>query len=74
VVGGFGADTATIRASGAAVISYDPLSVGKEGTPRNNSRRVARLVDAPADRRPGHDHSHDADHADDPGGRLHGGG
>ncbi|WP_208630620.1 glucuronyl esterase domain-containing protein, partial [Amycolatopsis kentuckyensis] len=38
VVGGFGADTATIRASGAAVISYDPLAVGKEGTPRNNKQ------------------------------------
>ncbi|SEC53095.1 Cellulose binding domain-containing protein [Amycolatopsis tolypomycina] len=37
-VGGFGADTATIRASGAAVISYDPLAVGKEGTPRNNKQ------------------------------------
>ncbi|OXM60631.1 cellulose-binding protein [Amycolatopsis vastitatis] len=38
VVGGFGADTATIKASGAAVISYDPLAVGKEGTPRNNKQ------------------------------------
>ncbi|GAB3425677.1 glucuronyl esterase domain-containing protein [Flindersiella endophytica] len=38
VVGGFGADTATIRASGAAVISYDPLAVGREGTPRNNKQ------------------------------------
>jgi hypothetical protein len=36
VVGGFGADTATIRSSGAAVINYDPLAVGREGTPRNN--------------------------------------
>lgn len=38
VVGGFGADTATIRASGAAVISYDPIAVGREGTPRNNKQ------------------------------------
>jgi len=38
VVGGFGADTATIRSSGAAVINYDPLAVGREGTPRNNKQ------------------------------------
>ncbi|GAB2610647.1 hypothetical protein GCM10027168_49440 [Streptomyces capparidis] len=38
VVGGFGADTATIKASGAAVIHYDPLAVGREGTPRNNKQ------------------------------------
>ncbi|MFI6344341.1 cellulose-binding protein [Streptomyces sp. NPDC050560] len=38
VFGGFGADTATILASGAAVINYDPLAVGKEGTPRNNKQ------------------------------------
>ena len=38
VVGGIGADTATIRAAGAAVISYDPLAVGREGTPRNNKQ------------------------------------
>ncbi|MFC0527768.1 glucuronyl esterase domain-containing protein [Phytohabitans kaempferiae] len=38
VIGGFGADTATIRSSGAAVISYDPLAVGREGTPRNNKQ------------------------------------
>jgi hypothetical protein len=38
VVGGFGADTATIRAAGAAVISYDPLAVGKEGTARTNKQ------------------------------------
>lgn len=38
VFGGFGADTATIRAAGAAVISYDPLAVGREGTPRNNKQ------------------------------------
>lgn len=35
VVGGFGADTTTIKNSGAAVISYDPIAVGREGTPRN---------------------------------------
>ncbi|MFL6121114.1 hypothetical protein [Actinophytocola sp.] len=38
VLGGFGADTATIRSAGAAVINYDPLAVGKEGTPRNNKQ------------------------------------
>ncbi|WP_207938863.1 cellulose-binding protein [Actinomadura darangshiensis] len=38
VIGGFGADTSTIRSSGAAVISYDPLAVGKEGTGRNNKQ------------------------------------
>jgi len=38
VVGGFGADTATIKATGAAVINYDLLAVGKEGTPRNNKQ------------------------------------
>ncbi|HZG04481.1 MAG TPA: cellulose-binding protein [Streptomyces sp.] len=38
VYGGFGADTATIKASGAAVISYDPFAVGREGTPRNNKQ------------------------------------
>jgi hypothetical protein len=38
VVGGFGADTATIKAAGAAVITYDPLAVGKEGTARNNKQ------------------------------------
>jgi hypothetical protein len=38
VVGGFGADTTTIKNAGAAVISYDPLAVGKEGTPRNNKQ------------------------------------
>jgi hypothetical protein len=38
VLGGFGADTATIRAAGAAIISYDPLAVGREGTPRNNKQ------------------------------------
>ncbi|GLW35274.1 cellulose-binding protein [Actinoplanes regularis] len=38
VVGGFGADTDTIRNSGAAVISYDPLQLGREGTARNNKQ------------------------------------
>jgi hypothetical protein len=37
-VGGLGADTATIRSSGAAIINYDPLAVGREGTPRNNKQ------------------------------------
>ncbi|MFC7534218.1 cellulose binding domain-containing protein [Actinoplanes sp. GCM10030250] len=38
VLGGFGADTATIRSAGAAVINYDPYSVGREGTPRTNKQ------------------------------------
>ncbi len=38
VLGGFGADTTTIRSAGAAVINYDPLAVGREGTPRNNKQ------------------------------------
>lgn len=38
VYGGFGADTSTILGSGAAVISYDPFAVGREGTPRNNKQ------------------------------------
>ncbi|GAA3842753.1 hypothetical protein GCM10022226_76910 [Sphaerisporangium flaviroseum] len=38
VLGGFGADTAAIRAAGAAVINYDPYVVGREGTPRNNKQ------------------------------------
>ncbi|MCK2214695.1 cellulose binding domain-containing protein [Actinomadura sp. ATCC 31491] len=38
VLGGLGADTATIRAAGAAVISYDPLAVGKEGTARTSKQ------------------------------------
>lgn len=38
VVGGLGADTTTIRAAGVAVINYDPLLVGREGTPRNNKQ------------------------------------
>ncbi|MFR9780897.1 cellulose binding domain-containing protein [Micromonospora sp. MS34] len=38
VLGGFGADTTTIKATGVAVISYDPLAVGREGTARNNKQ------------------------------------
>ncbi|MEV1119434.1 cellulose-binding protein, partial [Actinosynnema sp. NPDC049800] len=38
VYGGFGGDTATIRAAGAATISFDPYSVGREGTPRTNKQ------------------------------------
>ena len=38
VLGGFGADTAAIKAAGAAVINYDPYAVGKEGTPRSNKQ------------------------------------
>ena len=38
VLGGLGADTSTILSSGAAIINYDPLAVGKEGTPRNNKQ------------------------------------
>ncbi len=38
VVGGLGADTATITGSGVAVINYDPTMVGKEGTPRTSKQ------------------------------------
>jgi hypothetical protein len=38
VLGGLGADTATIQGAGAAIINYDPYQVGKEGTPRNNKQ------------------------------------
>ncbi|MDT0343623.1 glucuronyl esterase domain-containing protein [Streptomyces litchfieldiae] len=38
VFGGMGADTATIRSSGAAVINFDPYTVGREGTARNNKQ------------------------------------
>ncbi len=38
VLGGFGADTAAIKAAGAAVINYDPYVVGREGTPRSNKQ------------------------------------
>lgn len=34
VVGGLGADTTTIKNTGVAVINYDPLAVGAEGTSR----------------------------------------
>ena len=34
VLGGFGADTNTIKAAGAAVINYDPYKVGSESTGR----------------------------------------
>ncbi|MGK5501229.1 glucuronyl esterase domain-containing protein [Streptomyces sp. URMC 125] len=38
VYGGLGADTSTIKAAGAAVISYDPFAVGREGTARSNKQ------------------------------------
>src|SRR5690606_11264112 len=38
VYGSFGADTNLIRSAGAAVINYDPSSVGAEGTSRNNKQ------------------------------------
>lgn len=38
VLGGLGADTATIKASGVAVISLDPYAIGREGTPRSNKQ------------------------------------
>ncbi|MFJ8580982.1 cellulose-binding protein [Micromonospora sp. NPDC093277] len=38
VVGGLGADTSTILGAGVAIINYDPLAVGKEGTARNNKQ------------------------------------
>ncbi|MFD9500756.1 cellulose binding domain-containing protein [Streptomyces sp. NPDC060035] len=38
VLGGLGADTATIKASGAAVVNFDPYTVGREGTARNNKQ------------------------------------
>ncbi|WP_034270975.1 cellulose binding domain-containing protein [Actinospica robiniae] len=38
VYGGTGVDTATILASGAAVINYNPLNVGAEGTPRSDKQ------------------------------------
>lgn len=34
ILGGLGADTATIKAAGAATINYDPYKVGAEGTGR----------------------------------------
>jgi hypothetical protein len=38
VLGGLGADTATIKGSGAAIVNFDPTTVGKEGTPRSNKQ------------------------------------
>ncbi|ADG89472.1 hypothetical protein [Thermobispora bispora] len=38
VLGGLGADTATIKAAGAAVIGFDPYSVGRENTSRSNKQ------------------------------------
>jgi hypothetical protein len=38
VVGGLGADTNTILGTGVAIINYNPLSVGAEGTPRTNKQ------------------------------------
>lgn len=38
VVGGLGADTTAIRNAGAAIINYDPLALGREGTARNNKQ------------------------------------
>ena len=38
VYGGFGADTNAILSAGAAVINYDPGSVGAEGTSRSNKQ------------------------------------
>jgi hypothetical protein len=38
VLGGLGADTATITGAGVAIINYDPLAVGQEGTPRTNKQ------------------------------------
>lgn len=38
VLGGLGADTAAIKAAGAAVINYDPYAVGNENTSRNSKQ------------------------------------
>jgi Glucuronyl esterase, fungi/Cellulose binding domain len=38
VVGGLGADTATIQGAGVAIINYNPLAVGQEGTARTNKQ------------------------------------
>ncbi|WP_326799554.1 hypothetical protein OG946_32715 [Streptomyces sp. NBC_01808] len=38
VYGGFGADTAAIKAAGAAAVTFDPYAVGREGTPRSNKQ------------------------------------
>jgi hypothetical protein len=38
VLGGFGADTNTIRSENVAVINYDPYALGREGTGRANKQ------------------------------------
>lgn len=38
VLAGLGADTNTILSSGAAIINYNPLAVGQEGTPRTEKQ------------------------------------
>ncbi|MEV5432658.1 cellulose-binding protein [Streptomyces sp. NPDC052701] len=38
VLGGLGADTAAIKAAGAAVVRLDPYAIGREGTPRTNKQ------------------------------------
>ena len=38
VLGGFGADTNTIRGEGVATINYDPYALGREGTGRANKQ------------------------------------
>jgi hypothetical protein len=38
VLGGLGADSATIRGEGVATINYDPYSLGREGTGRTNKQ------------------------------------
>jgi hypothetical protein len=38
LIAGIGADTATIKAAGAAVVSFDPNTIGREGTPRTNKQ------------------------------------
>ncbi|GIH14322.1 hypothetical protein Raf01_24940 [Rugosimonospora africana] len=38
VFAGLGADTSTIQGAGVAVINYNPLTVGAEGTPRTNKQ------------------------------------
>jgi hypothetical protein len=40
VLGGFGADSNTIRSEGVATISYDPYALGREGTGRANKQGV----------------------------------
>ena len=38
ILGGFGADSATIRAEGVATVNYDVAALGREGTPRSNKQ------------------------------------